>query len=97
MSQDFASRPCTKPPIPYRRALLNFQYYVDKWSVHFVNGDCKTAIGKKKRYIDFVCIDELREFVKRCNPRRTKWMSLSMTSHKRTIFPSGQQSEACRS
>lgn len=68
MSMYITSRPFTKPPIRYHRALLNFQNYTGLWSVHFVDGDCRTQIGKKTRYIDFVSLEDLRAFVKRCNP-----------------------------
>jgi hypothetical protein len=47
---------------------MNFQSYAGLWSVHFIDANCSMPIGKKTRYIDFVSLDELRAFVKRCNP-----------------------------
>jgi hypothetical protein len=68
MNMDFTSRPLTKPPVRYHRVLMNFQHYSGLWSVHFIEDDCKTRIGKKTRYIDFVSLEDLRSFVTRCNP-----------------------------
>jgi hypothetical protein len=50
------------------RVLLNFQYYADVWSVHFIEADCKTLIGPRTRYYDFATLEGLRAFVVRCNP-----------------------------
>ncbi|QNI37504.1 hypothetical protein [Edaphobacter albus] len=68
MGAYYTSKPFTKPPIRYHRVLMNFQSYTGIWSVHFIDANCRTPIGKKTRYIDFVSIEELRYFVKRCNP-----------------------------
>jgi hypothetical protein len=68
MSFYFTSQPYIRKPIRYRRVLMNFQSYSGLWSVHFIDADCRTPIGKKTRYIDFVSLDDLRAFVKRCNP-----------------------------
>jgi hypothetical protein len=50
------------------RVLLNFQYYGNLWSVHFIEADCQTRIGSKTRYYHFATEDGLRSFVIRCNP-----------------------------
>ena len=50
------------------RVLLNFQYFRDTWSVHFIEADCKIAIGPKTRYYNFATLDSLRSFVTGCQP-----------------------------
>jgi hypothetical protein len=50
------------------RVLLNFQHYGELWSVHFIEADCRTAIGRQTRYFHFATVDGLRSFVLRCNP-----------------------------
>lgn len=67
MGHYFTSQSFTRPPEKRHRALLNFQCYGANWSVHFIEADCRTPIGKT-RYIDFVSVEELRAFVLRCNP-----------------------------
>jgi hypothetical protein len=47
---------------------MNFQAYAGSWSVHFIEADCNTVVGKKTRYFDFVTVEDLRAFVNRCNP-----------------------------
>jgi hypothetical protein len=48
---------------------VNFQYYADLWSVHFIEADCKTPIGPPNGgYYYFATLDGLRSFVMRCNP-----------------------------
>ena len=49
-----------------RRVLLNFDHR-DYWSVHFIEADCRTLIGKMTRYYHFATVDGLRAFVIRCN------------------------------
>ena len=50
------------------RVLLNFQNYRDLWNVHFIEDDCRTAIGARTRYFHFATEDGLRKFVMRCTP-----------------------------
>ena len=50
------------------RVLLNFQYYRDAWTVHFIEADCKTTIGPRTRYYRFPTLEALRSFVGRCQP-----------------------------
>jgi hypothetical protein len=47
---------------------MNFQSYAGSWSVHFIEADCRTPIGKKTRYIDLPTLEDLRAFVQHCNP-----------------------------
>ena len=58
--------------LPYNstmhRVLMNFQLYGELWSVHFIEADCKTRIGRQTRYIQFATVDGLRSFVLRCSP-----------------------------
>jgi hypothetical protein len=36
--------------VPMPRVLLNFQLYGDAWTVHFIQDDCRTRIGRRTRY-----------------------------------------------
>jgi hypothetical protein len=49
------------------RVLLHFDHYRDLWWVGFMEADCRTPIGPKKRYYRFATVDGLRAFVIRCN------------------------------
>lgn len=42
------------------RVLLTFQHYRDAWTVHFIQGDCRTTIGSRTRYCNFATLDSLR-------------------------------------
>jgi hypothetical protein len=68
MNMHFTSKPFVKPRVRYRRVLMNFQAYGGLWSVHFIEADCRSTIGNKTRYYDFVGLEDLRAFVQRCNP-----------------------------
>ena len=46
--------------------LLNFMYYGDVWTLHFIKGDCRTTIGQTMRYCSPSDLDALRSFVRRC-------------------------------
>ena len=50
------------------RVLLNFQHYGNAWTVHFIEGDCRTRIGPWTRYYRFADLDSFRNFVTRCQP-----------------------------
>lgn len=49
------------------RVLLNFQLYRD-WVVHFIQDDCRTAVGSRTRYFHLADAEQLRAFVVRCSP-----------------------------
>jgi hypothetical protein len=49
-----------------RRVLMNFQHR-EKWSVHFLEADCKTALWEG-RYYHFESVDRLREILVRAAP-----------------------------
>ena len=55
-------------PYPMPRVLLNFQHYGNAWTVHFIDDDCRTLIGARTRYFDFLTLGALRAFVLRCHP-----------------------------
>ena len=50
------------------RCLLNFDHRGDGWSVHFIEGDCRTRIGTRTRYFRLAALEDLRAFLIRCNP-----------------------------
>jgi hypothetical protein len=50
------------------RGLLNFQHQRDAWAAHFVEADCRTAIGSRTRFYNFFTLDRLRSFETRCQP-----------------------------
>lgn len=48
--------------------LLNFDHYRDGWTVHFIQGDCRSHVGSRTRSFTFPALHDLRTFVTRCQP-----------------------------
>lgn len=70
------------------RVLLNFQQYGELWMVHFIESDCRTAIGSQTKYFHFTTVEGLRSFVFRCNPE-------DMAKFERSLKAWGRGSNYC--
>lgn len=64
------------------RVLMNFQF-LDGWTVHFIEADCKSIIGRRTRYFKFATAHEFREFVSRCNLEHPNGFEAAMQNHAR--------------
>ena len=63
-----------------RRVMLNFDHHVGRYSVHFIEADCKTSVGPETGWIMVPNEDALRTFVQRCHPEDMEKFEQSLRS-----------------